>query len=249
MTTASEAWAIAEKNQGLVCKVLEDQFSWTMDRARTGAMDWGDYYSAGVYGLYRAALKFDPKRGCTFSTYAFHWIRQAISRAYRTRGFKSVKVPCWAYDRLSKLKKKHKEQLSEWINKNGTREIKAAQNALSDCVYLDEEFDKDSEEKAHPYSDAILTCPDGKAKQKMQSEDCMRLLLLALRGLPVREREALMWFFEFKRDGGPVNPQTIARHMKISRKSVINYKGRALKKLRIIFEHQGIQSTDMMGEL
>jgi RNA polymerase sigma factor (sigma-70 family) len=41
------------------------------------AMD--DALQAGVIGLCRAAEKFDPARGYKFSTYAFLWIRQAIT--------------------------------------------------------------------------------------------------------------------------------------------------------------------------
>jgi len=248
MTSPGDAWKMVEKNQGLVVKVLQDQFGWIMDRARTGAMDWEDYFSAGVYGLYRAALKFDPARGCTFSTYAFHWIRQAISRAFRTCGFRSVKVPCWAFDRLSKLQRKHKDRLGSWITKNGSREIKAAQNALSDCVYLDEDFTT-KEGHEHSYDEAILLCPDGKAKAKIQDEDKMRILLAALRELAPREREALMRFFSFNRDLGAVSTFSIAKSMKIKKESVCREKRRALKKLRVIFEKQGITSTDMLGEL
>lgn len=39
-----------------------------------------DLLQQGYFGLRRAAEKFDPKRGYTFSTYATPWIRQAVQR-------------------------------------------------------------------------------------------------------------------------------------------------------------------------
>lgn len=40
-----------------------------------------DKVQEGFYGLVRALQKFEPERGFEFSTYATHWIRQAVRRA------------------------------------------------------------------------------------------------------------------------------------------------------------------------
>jgi hypothetical protein len=51
-----------------------------VDRYRLpAAIAMDDALQAGVIGLCRAAEKFDPARGYKFSTYAFLWIRQAIT--------------------------------------------------------------------------------------------------------------------------------------------------------------------------
>lgn len=44
-------------------------------------LSFDDLFHEGVTGLIRAIEKFDPGRGYQFSTYATHWIRQAISTA------------------------------------------------------------------------------------------------------------------------------------------------------------------------
>lgn len=51
-----------------------------------------DYLQQGYFGLRRAAEKFDPERGYTFSTYAAAWIRQALGR-YHVENISMVRVP------------------------------------------------------------------------------------------------------------------------------------------------------------
>jgi len=64
---------IAEANQRLVIKVARAY--------QNQALPLVDLIGEGNVGLMRAIDKFDVRRGFKFSTYAIHWIRQAISRA------------------------------------------------------------------------------------------------------------------------------------------------------------------------
>src|SRR5262245_51953622 len=44
------------------------------------AADYDDVIGAGQLGLLQAARKFDPRKGCKFSTFAFPYIRSAMQR-------------------------------------------------------------------------------------------------------------------------------------------------------------------------
>lgn len=61
---------------------------------------FNDLIEEGNLGLIKAAHKFDPKRGCRFSTFATWWIKQAIIKAIKERGG-MVRLPAHVAQEIS----------------------------------------------------------------------------------------------------------------------------------------------------
>lgn len=71
-----------------------------------------DLIEEGNLGLMKAVERFDPDRGCKFSTYATWWIRQAVTRALSNQG-RTVRVPVYVTDSIARYKKVVEELYSE----------------------------------------------------------------------------------------------------------------------------------------
>jgi len=218
-------------------------------RYPTDSLTLLDLIQEGIFGLIRAAEKFDWRRGFKFSTYATYWIRQAIQRGMENKE-RTIRIPTNVLQRERKAGRAAKELAAELGRQPTDEEIAArAELAIGDVEALRDmartvtSLDRPvGEGDGTAFGDLLASDAPPIEEEVVVSlrESAVRH---ALASLPERERTVVQLRYGLEDDAAPVGIQEISRRLGLGASEVRTLERRALEHLSTVREIEALKEV------